>query len=55
MYSLSSVKQYTPKIYPKFLLNNSSYEITHPEKTADISRRHYWFSREMKCEGRVIT
>ena len=32
---------------------STSFLAVHPEKTAAISRRHYWFPREMTSEQRV--
>ena len=56
---VSSGKVVLPKVF-LFWLNMSCYTVistsflaVHPEKTAAISRRHYWFPREMTSEQRV--
>ena len=56
---VSSGKVVLPKFF-WFWSNMSCYTVistsflaVHPEKTAAISRRHYWFPREMTSEQRV--
>ena len=56
---VSSAKVVLPKFF-WFWSNMSCYTVistsflaVHPEKTAAISRRHYWFPREMTSEQRV--
>ena len=56
---VSSGKVVLPRVF-LFWSNMSCYTVistsflaVHPEKTAAISRRHYWFPREMTSEQRV--